>query len=304
MSEQLQLRRGTAAQIASAAAPAQGEAWVDTTNNRFIVGDGTTVGGWPAAKLVEVITNNRTGVGDANYTVLSTDRLVAYTGLTAARVVTLPASAGGYPVGTELTIADETGNCSATNTITINRAGTDTINGQPSIAIGAPYGFVALENNGAGKWTLVGQAAGGATGVLGVAAGGSGVAPKSVIYTLAALAVNANAVADNAIAVALPYGLSRYRVQRISCLNPSTPLSVAQAGVYTSVSGGGTAIAAAQTLAGLTTNAPNSAGNAIDLTLALAAATFFGAPTLYFRITTAQGSAATVDVVIEIQPYD
>jgi hypothetical protein len=54
MSVQVQLRRDTAANIAAAAAGAQGEPWVDTTNNRIIVNDGSTVGGWPAAKLSEV----------------------------------------------------------------------------------------------------------------------------------------------------------------------------------------------------------------------------------------------------------
>ncbi len=52
MSEQLQLRRGTAAQLA-AFTPQAGETVVDTTNNRLVVGDGATVGGWPAAKLSE-----------------------------------------------------------------------------------------------------------------------------------------------------------------------------------------------------------------------------------------------------------
>jgi hypothetical protein len=54
MSIKLQLRRDTATNIAAAAAPAPGEVWVDTTNNRAIVGDGSMVGGWPAAKLSEV----------------------------------------------------------------------------------------------------------------------------------------------------------------------------------------------------------------------------------------------------------
>ena len=53
MSEQLQLRRGTAAQLASFT-PQQGEPVVDTTNSRIVVGDGSTVGGNPAAKLSEV----------------------------------------------------------------------------------------------------------------------------------------------------------------------------------------------------------------------------------------------------------
>ena len=53
MSEQLQLRRGTATNIASFTG-AQGECVVDTTNNRIAVHDGATLGGWSAAKLSEV----------------------------------------------------------------------------------------------------------------------------------------------------------------------------------------------------------------------------------------------------------
>jgi len=50
---QLQFRRGTAAQLATFAGAA-GEVVVDTTNNRLVVCDGSTVGGFPAAKLSEV----------------------------------------------------------------------------------------------------------------------------------------------------------------------------------------------------------------------------------------------------------
>jgi Major tropism determinant N-terminal domain len=50
MAVQVKRRRDTAANIA-AFTPAQGEIIVDTTNNRMIVGDGATAGGFPAAKL-------------------------------------------------------------------------------------------------------------------------------------------------------------------------------------------------------------------------------------------------------------
>jgi hypothetical protein len=53
MSEQLQLRRGTAAQVAVFTG-AQGEVVVDTTNNRLVLQDGATAGGIPIAKLSEV----------------------------------------------------------------------------------------------------------------------------------------------------------------------------------------------------------------------------------------------------------
>jgi len=155
LSEQLQLRRGPAAQVTSGT-PAQGEPWVDSTNNRICIGDGSTAGGWPAAKLAEVVTNTRTSVSDANYTAQTTDRMIAYTALTAARAVTLPV-ASAFPTGTRLLVIDETGNCSSINAITLNRAGSDTISGGTSVVINLPYGFAAIESNGSNAWTIIDQ---------------------------------------------------------------------------------------------------------------------------------------------------
>jgi hypothetical protein len=155
LSEQLQLRRGTSSQVAVFTG-AQGETVMDTTNNRLVVSDGATVGGWPAAKLAEVITNTRMAVSDAAYMALATDRMVAYTALTAARVVSLPASSA-YPTGTRLLIVDESGNCSTTNTLTLAPNGADTIDGAASAVVNAPYGFIGVESNAAGAWTIVDQ---------------------------------------------------------------------------------------------------------------------------------------------------
>jgi hypothetical protein len=171
LSEQLQLRRGTASQIA-AFTGAQGEAVMDTTNNRLVINDGSTTGGWPAAKLSETITNTRTTVSDTAYTIAATDRVVAYSALTAARLVTLlPSSA--YPSGTRLLIVDETGNCSMTKTITVAASGSDTINGQTSAAVNVAYGFVGLESNQSGQWTIVDQGFAPGLGVLAAAAHGA-----------------------------------------------------------------------------------------------------------------------------------
>lgn len=155
MSEQLQLRRGTASQVA-AFTGAQGETVMDTTNNRLVVSDGSTVGGWPAAKLVEVITNGRTPVSDAAYSALTTDRMIAYTALSAARVVSLP-PASAYPTGTRLLIVDETGNCSTTKTLTISPNGSDVIDGATSAVVNVAYGFIGVESNQSGEWTTVDQ---------------------------------------------------------------------------------------------------------------------------------------------------
>lgn len=152
---QVQLRRGSSSQVGTFTG-AQGEVNVDTTNNRVVVQDGATAGGWPAAKLAEVITNTRTQVSDGNYTALTTDRTIAYITLTASRIVSLPA-ASTYPGGSRLLVVDESGNCSATDTITLSANGSDLIDGAANAVIATPYGYVALECNTANKWTIVDQ---------------------------------------------------------------------------------------------------------------------------------------------------
>ncbi len=133
-----------------------GEIAVDLTNNRLVMHDGATTGGWPAAKLSEVVTNTRGPVTDANRTALVTDRLIAYTSLSTARTVILPA-ASLYPTGTLLTVIDESGFCSPTNTITITRAGADMIDGAPNAVLQTAYGHISLESDGVSKWTIIGQ---------------------------------------------------------------------------------------------------------------------------------------------------
>src|ERR1700734_2311999 len=97
---QVQYRRGIATQVA-AFIGAQGGLVIDTTNNRVVVQDGSTTGGWPAARAPDLPTISRTAVADASYTVLTTDRNVAYTALTAARTISLPAAAS-FPIGVRL----------------------------------------------------------------------------------------------------------------------------------------------------------------------------------------------------------
>ncbi len=150
---QVQYRRGNATQIASFTG-AQGEMVVDTTNNRVVIQDGCTAGGFPAAKLSEVQTNTRTQVSDGNYAAQPTDRLIAYIAITAARTVSLPA-ASTFPGGSWLLVVDESGACSATNTITLSANGSDTIDGASSAFIQSAFGYVALESNTSNKWTIV-----------------------------------------------------------------------------------------------------------------------------------------------------
>ncbi len=110
--------------------------------------------------MTQLVTNasplfpTRVEVADANYTVTQTNGLlIAYTSLTAPRVVNLPAS--GLSPGQVIEIVDESGNCNLTNTITIIANGTDSIEISPSRIINYPYGALGIENGGNGRWVVM-----------------------------------------------------------------------------------------------------------------------------------------------------
>jgi hypothetical protein len=172
---QVQYRRGTATQVA-AFTGAQGELVIDTTNNRVVVQDGSTIGGWPAARAVDLPIISRTAIADANYTALTTDRNVAYTTLSAARTISLPAAAS-FPIGVRLTVLDESGLASGTLSVSLAANGTDQIDGAANVVINSAYGYVALESNGSNKWTIVDQTASNLVGV-GI---GTAIDPNNVL---------------------------------------------------------------------------------------------------------------------------
>lgn len=95
--------------------------------------------------------DQRTTVADANYIILATDRYVAITSITASRTLTLPA-ASAVNAGQSLTIEDESGSVSATNTVVIQRAGSDAVNGGTSVTITLAYGKMVLISNGSNAW--------------------------------------------------------------------------------------------------------------------------------------------------------
>ena len=96
-----------------------------------------------------------TVLSDANGTVsVREDVVVMMNTITAARTIALPAAT---TTGQRIVVADLSGSCSATNTITINRAGADTINGATSYVLSSPYAFVILKANGSNKWVASGN---------------------------------------------------------------------------------------------------------------------------------------------------
>ncbi len=113
---------------------------------------------------VATFSNLRTHVSDAAYAALATDRLIAFTALTAPRIVSLP-PASAYPAGQPLVVVDESGACSATNTIAAARAGSDTIDGATTATLNWAYGSLALVSNGSNAWTLISPAPPVASGV-------------------------------------------------------------------------------------------------------------------------------------------
>lgn len=96
----------------------------------------------------------RIGVADANYTITSTASLIiSYSSLSTARVLNLPPAT---QAGQIVWVVDGSGSASASNTITITRAGSDTIEGvNTTMVINAPYMAICLEGDGAGKWALM-----------------------------------------------------------------------------------------------------------------------------------------------------
>jgi hypothetical protein len=110
--------------------------------------------------------------GDTNYTILPTDRAVAHLTLTGARTDTLPACSALNP-NQLLVISDIYGQASAIKTVTIQRSGLDTINGNTSFtAISAAYGAAIMWCDGVSRWTFfTASGGGGGGGVTDIAAG-------------------------------------------------------------------------------------------------------------------------------------
>ena len=109
-------------------------------------------------KLLDIadIDPDRVTFSDANFTIPAAARMVAQTGtMTAPRTVTLPA-AGTVAAGQVVTVKDASGTVTGTNTITVVRAGSNTINGATAgIVINTAYSARQFASNGADGWTAI-----------------------------------------------------------------------------------------------------------------------------------------------------
>ncbi|MHB8483659.1 MAG: hypothetical protein ACYDBV_13175 [Nitrospiria bacterium] len=97
------------------------------------------------------VISGRTAVADVAYTVLQYDYIIAYTSLTATRIVTLPAPSATNS-GQVFIIKDESGSAAAGVKITVTPA-SGTIDGAANVSIAAAYGVVRCYNNGVNYYT-------------------------------------------------------------------------------------------------------------------------------------------------------
>jgi hypothetical protein len=134
--------------------------WFKTTTGDYWVtnGDGTQIqitsgGGLNTAALITDVWSQLAVA--TNYVILAEDAYTHFKVSTAAaRTITLPLAAA-VTAGRFYVISDVTGS-GASNNITINRAGSDTIHGDASYVIETAYGTVTLVSDGTSKWQIAG----------------------------------------------------------------------------------------------------------------------------------------------------
>lgn len=132
-------------------------------------------------------------------------------------------------------------------------------------------------------------------------AGTAGVSPPggaiaSVKYTLRGVNFNSSAT-DNILTLNVPTGAKNYIFDGIWITNASHTLVTATLGVFSGAGATGTTIAADQAIT-VTNGTANTALNTQALTMSPAATIAFNYSTLYVRVGTAEGAAATADVTI------
>jgi len=161
-----------------------GNGTTDPGAGNILVGGLSGAAGFPCFDITGTfIQCTLKSTGDANYTILATDRMVYHTNLSVARTDTLPAASSVEP-GTPIIIDDFAGVAGVTNTITAQRAGGDTINGVTSVvAINAQYGAAIFWSDGVSRWTFFPASAGGGSGTVTQVVASSGLSGGTITST-------------------------------------------------------------------------------------------------------------------------
>ena len=130
--------------------------------------------------------------------------------------------------------------------------------------------------------------------------------PSIVTYTAKSINFN-SANTDTGVALTnFPTWATRLQINTMVLSNPTGTLTTASAGLFTSTSAGGATLAANQTLTvNNTLDATNNNSQVLALTnsanTSYVLASLPHTPTIYVRVGTAQGSAATADVTLLIR---
>lgn len=120
-----------------------------------------------------LMSDDRAAYGNANTAIGAAVRVAALNAtLTAARTWTLPlANAAGAPP--YIMVIDEVAGINGANTLTLARAGSDTINGATSLVLNTARSFVVLARDGVSGWSVLrASGASNATELLSTAVGG------------------------------------------------------------------------------------------------------------------------------------
>lgn len=114
----------------------------------------TTANGTHTTNLdINRLTQTVVLVGDINYSILNTDRVVSTNAsFTAAHTWTLPPAAQVNP-GQPITIGDFFGGVNFTFFMTLAAQGGETVNGLPSVDLGTTFGSLIVWSNGVNGWS-------------------------------------------------------------------------------------------------------------------------------------------------------
>ncbi|HSY26231.1 MAG TPA: hypothetical protein VK832_01905, partial [Burkholderiaceae bacterium] len=131
--------------------------------------------------------------------------------------------------------------------------------------------------------------------------GTTAASPGYQSYFITYKGVNFNSAnTDTAIPIPLPPGVSNYQIANVRIANASASISTATLGIFQTTGGSGTILA--NSVITVTTASANTNNNSMILVPTNANTQSFNLTSVQARVGTAQGSAATGDVVIQIVP--
>ena len=154
-----------AASSSALSSEASTRASADTTLQTNITANNTAISNHTAATTSvhgiadtsKLQSYGRTTFNNADATISAGTHYLAQIGtMSAARTVILPA-ASAVPAGFELIVEDASRTITAANTITIQRAGSDTVNGGTSTVLSYPGQRTTLISDGVSQWTTAGE---------------------------------------------------------------------------------------------------------------------------------------------------